>query len=415
MASIQQDPSGNFHIAFRFGGKRYKRSLKTTIERKALATASHVEENIRLIEAGRMELPDSVDVPTYLMSDGKLASKPRVKKSLQLAGLLEAYRNSLPEGSLEPTTLKVIGVHVRHFCRILGSDRKLRSIRTQELQDYVTARSTECGKHGRKVSAVTIRKELSTLGSLWNWAESRELVSGAFPRKSVVFPKHDEKPPFQTWAQIVRQAERDQLNPKQSAPLWDCLYLNIDQIEDLLKYVRKNSVYDFLHPMCVLAAFTGARRSELCRARTSDADLQSGILTVRERKRSRAKRTTRAIPLTSEVRSVLCKWLETKTPGPFLFPEDHRCLRDRKDQPDEGAVAPDEASHHLSQVLSGSKWAVISGWHIFRHSFISNCASRGIDQRFIDEWVGHQTDEQRRRYRHLFPESQQQAIESVFG
>lgn len=415
MASVQQDPSGNFHISFRFGGKRFKRSLKTKLLRKAEAAASHVEENIRLIEAGRMELPEDVDVPTYLLSDGKLAEKPRVKKSLKLSGLLDAYKDTLPEGSLEPTTLKVIGVHMRHVCRILGGDINPRSIRTQQLQEYVTTRSTENGKHGKKVSAVTIRKELSTFGSLWSWAESRELVSGAFPRKGVVFPKHDEKPPFQTWTQIVRQVARDELDPKQAAPLWDCLYLNTSEIGDLLEFIRENSAYEFLHPMSVVAAYTGARRSELCRARTSDADLQTGTLTVRERKRSRAKRTTRAIPLTSEVRSVLAQWLETKTPGPFLFPEDHRFLRDRKDQPDEGAVAPDEASHHLNQVLSGSKWSVISGWHIFRHSFISNCASRGIDQRFIDEWVGHQTDEQRRRYRHLFPESQLAAIESVFA
>jgi hypothetical protein len=33
----------------------------------------------------------------------------------------------------------------------------------------------------------------------------------------------------------------------------------------------------------------------------------------------------------------------------------------------------------------------------------------------IDEWMGHQTDEMRKRYRHLFPEQQQKAIDSVFG
>ncbi len=37
MASIQQDPSGNFHVCFRFRDHRFKRSLKTNIRRKAEA------------------------------------------------------------------------------------------------------------------------------------------------------------------------------------------------------------------------------------------------------------------------------------------------------------------------------------------------------------------------------------------
>ena len=39
----------------------------------------------------------------------------------------------------------------------------------------------------------------------------------------------------------------------------------------------------------------------------------------------------------------------------------------------------------------------------------------GIDQRLIDEWVGHSTEEQRRRYRHLYPSVQAEALKSVFG
>ena len=85
------------------------------------------------------------------------------------------------------------------------------------------------------------------------------------------------------------------------------------------------------------------------------------------------------------------EWLAAKEPGPFAFPEDHRVARTRKAQHEEGCVAPDEASHHLRQTLSGSRWESVSGWHVFRHSFISNCATQGIDQRFIGAWVGHQT------------------------
>jgi site-specific recombinase XerD len=35
---------------------------------------------------------------------------------------------------------------------------------------------------------------------------------------------------------------------------------------------------------------------------------------------------------------------------------------------------------------------------MLRHSFISALASKGVDQRVIDEVVGHQSEEQRKRY-----------------
>jgi hypothetical protein len=38
-----------------------------------------------------------------------------------------------------------------------------------------------------------------------------------------------------------------------------------------------------------------------------------------------------------------------------------------------------------------------------------------VDQRVIDDLVGHSTEEQRRRYRHLYPDVKQKAITEVFG
>ena len=414
MASIHRDPSGNFHLCFRFGGRRFKRSLHTKHQRKADAAASHVEENIRLVGEGRLELPNDVDVPTFLLSDGKLAEKPKVASNIQLGSLFDEYRALTPEGALEASSIQTFRTHMRHVYRILGHSTLLRSIRTGDLQRFVTARSKEQGRRG-KVSPVTIRKELGTFASLWNWARSQEFVTDPFPRKGVVFPKHDDKPPFQTWTQIERQIKRDGLNDYDAIPLWESLYLDTGEIAELLRFIDDRSDYPFVYPMCVLAAYTGARRSELCRAKVADFDFQDSTFVIRERKRSRVKRTMRVVPLASVARKVVKKWVAEKEVSPFMFPEEHRVERQRSVKAEPGAVSPNEASEHLNHVLSKSKWEPIPGWHVFRHSFISNCASRGVDQRFIDSWVGHQTDEQRNRYRHLFPDSQQQAIDSVFA
>lgn len=74
-----------------------------------------------------------------------------------------------------------------------------------------------------------------------------------------------------------------------------------------------------------------------------------------------------------------------------------------------------EATDHFRRTLANSKWSVMRGFHVLRHSFCSNLAAAGVDQRVIDEFMGHQTEEMRRRYRHLFPDQRRKAIEMVFS
>jgi integrase len=45
--------------------------------------------------------------------------------------------------------------------------------------------------------------------------------------------------------------------------------------------------------MVAFAAYTGARRSEVLRALVTDIDLDGGVVTLREKKRARGKRSTR--------------------------------------------------------------------------------------------------------------------------
>lgn len=67
------------------------------------------------------------------------------------------------------------------------------------------------------------------------------------------------------------------------------------------------------------------------------------------------------------------------------------------------------------RAVARSKWKVLRGYHVLRHSFASNLARRGIDQRVIDDLLGHTTEAMRKRYRHLFPDQRRNAVMSVFG
>src|SRR5580658_8719720 len=66
MAWLELDASGNYHVSFRMGERRYKRSLKTSQKRDAERLASRLEENLTLVERGRLTIPDGADIPRFL-------------------------------------------------------------------------------------------------------------------------------------------------------------------------------------------------------------------------------------------------------------------------------------------------------------------------------------------------------------
>ena len=66
MAWLQQLPSGKFHISFRFGGRKYERSLGTSDPRKAKSRKVRLEDTIRLVENGMAEIPAGGDVATTI-------------------------------------------------------------------------------------------------------------------------------------------------------------------------------------------------------------------------------------------------------------------------------------------------------------------------------------------------------------
>ncbi len=59
-----------------------------------------------------------------------------------------------------------------------------------------------------------------------------------------------------------------------------------------------------------------------------------------------------------------------------------------------------ECHIHFKKTLARSKWSVVKGLHTLRHSVASCLAAAGVDQRIIDDMLGHVTEEMRRRYRH---------------
>lgn len=413
MASLEKRPHG-YRVVFMFQGEKIARSLETKDPKQAKATLARMEDTLRRIELGTLLVPDGADIATFLLSDGVLAAKPRNEKPITLPQIFDEYFASLPAGANEKTTIDGMRLHQRHLERLLGADFHVQRLTTSDLQTFIEKRSKEKGIRGN-VTATTIKKALVTFRTIWRWAMMTGRLTGSFPNRGLRYPKASEKPPFQTWAEINRQIGRGGLTDGEEAELWDCLYLTLVEIEELLQFVRGRALQPFIYPMFVFAAHTGARRSELVRSRISDLDFDANMVTIRERKRVHSQTTTRRVPMTPLLAETMRQWIKQHPGGVQTFCQPPGIIRSKTVRAEPTPVTRDEAHDHFKRTLKDSKWEVLRGWHVFRHSFISLLASKGVDQRLIDSFVGHTTEDMRRRYRHLYPSIQQSVMAAVFA
>lgn len=91
--------------------------------------------------------------------------------------------------------------------------------------------------------------------------------------------------------------------------------------------------------------------------------------------------------MSPKLEKVLRQWLKQHPGGRYTFCLGRSVRFSSKQGRDRGPLTCDEAGYHFEQVLRGTKWAKLRGWHVFRHSFCSNCAAKGVAQRRINQWV----------------------------
>ena len=116
---------------------------------------------------------------------------------------------------------------------------------------------------GKKLSPVTLRKEITTLRAAWNWAVLMNLVKGQYPSKGLVYPKTDEKPSFMTRAEIEWRITPG-TKPEIADELWHALYLQKNEIDEFLDFVRINASHGWIHPMLCTAVTCGGEEGPSC-------------------------------------------------------------------------------------------------------------------------------------------------------
>ncbi len=442
MATLQVR-NNSYRILFCYAGHRYSFTIGAVTPREAENCAAAVDQTLLRMEQRLLHLPEGADVVAFVKSGGQVEEPTAPPpEPLSLQKLTDAYLAAHGVGSIEENSLATVRMHLGHFTATLGKRFPVQRLTLADLQRHVDRRARKVYR-GKPLSPVTLRKEMATFRACWNWGVQGGKLRGPFPSAGLKYPKADEKPPFQTWKEIERQIARGGLTEAEQQALWECLFLTQPEVAELLDYARASVAHPWIYPAIAFAAHTGARRSEVFRVRVADVDFEAGTVLIHEKKRARGQRTTRRVPLSPFLVGVLKQWLHEHPGGPHLFCHAGEVFRSKKrsrttghlgdvkrpttlhgrlatvrirgDRPGLGAITKDEAHDHFQRTLAGGKWKVLRGWHVLRHSFISNCAAAGVDQRFIDAWVGHTTEAMRRRYRHLIPNVEQQAIRSVFG
>lgn len=404
MASLENQ-KGWWRIILRYGGQKHQKALDTQDQQEAETMRLRVEENLKLLRRGRLEYRPGDDLITLLLTDGKLNAEPAVEKQVNLGDFFKRYQDERPPGK-EKNTVYTENIHIEHLLRLLGARTAVVDV-PGKLQHYINQRSQETGRRKENVSQVTIKKELRTLTGIWNrWGAREKLVPVPLSLNDLEYPKGKEKPRFQTWDEVLRKTKGDA-----TSELWECVFLSVQQVEELLAHVRvakykwKDSHFPWVYPMFAFCAYLGARRSEILRSRVEDIDFERNEVTIREKKKDRSKQETyRHVPMPPKLRAALAEWLKVHPGGVFTF-----CKVAGE------PLTEQMANHYFDWALEGSQWAVLRGYHVFRHSLISNLACRGVSEKVIMGIVGHLNAETTRRYLHLYPSTVQSAMELLFG
>ncbi len=402
---------GIFCVRFRFSGKEYKKSLKTRDESAAGAALHLIELTLHRLHTGQIHVPTLVDPGDFVVSGGTLLAPverpraaetpPPLPSTRELIDLYTAAQKNL----LAPSYLSSQAMHLRHLTRHLGRrvDGPCDTVTFRDLDGYLQARLAE--RHPN-----TAERERITLLQFYKWVVRHQYL-GTSPASGLAPIKGGEdRPPFRTSAEVERIIERGGLSDEQRLDLWECLYVSPPEIARLLATVKANAATDYGYLLHAIPAYTGMRRGEVIRLRWVDVDLDEGYVSARSRKQSRRKRETiRRITLHPELKAELLAWRATRTRGQCVICE-----------PDgAGPISNDRANRVFWQPMRKTTWCLDNGrdlfkvgFHTYRHSFASNLAAAGVDQRVIDEFMGHTTEAMRKRYRHLFPSNKKSAIES---
>jgi len=397
MASITKR-GACYELSFYYKRRRYRTSLGRIRRGEAERARNVAEGMLSLLKADAVRMPEGSDLLGFVLGRedtnadvSRSEPAPADELELTIGDLLEEYEAFAKPPSRAPSTYVTEMLHLKHFKEFLGQKLSFpaEDIGCRTIEEYKRTRVHD-------VLPDTVNKELQTLRQAFAMGVRHRYLE-ANPLDNVSrFQKSRPERRFLTKQEIdYIESQAGGVTKEEQKELRRFRYLAPDEVAKLVDLATGTESY----PAIVIAAYTGMRRGELLHLEWSDIDFDRGTIAVRSRKGSRSRRyQVRYIDVHPALHEAL---LEHKKEH-FT---DRYVLGDGGSEP----WSPHKASWALKKLVKGTEFEGI-GFHALRHSFSSNLARAGVDDRIIDYYMGHQTEEMRRRYQHLFPGARRVAV-----
>jgi hypothetical protein len=177
MASLQKK-NDSYYCQFCYLGKRYTVTVGKAPDDEAEAFAGSADLLLLRLKQKLLTLPPGVAIDEFILSGGKAPEQPiPTAEATDFAGFKKKYLDAHRDGAMEANSLRTVEMHLNHFERTLDAKFPLPSLTLADLQRHVHRRR-EKKYRGKKLSLVTLRKEIATLRAAWNWAARMGMAKG---------------------------------------------------------------------------------------------------------------------------------------------------------------------------------------------------------------------------------------------
>jgi integrase len=167
----------------------------------------------------------------------------------------------------------------------------------------------------------------------------------------------------------------------------DIRYLELEEVEALLRAVSDDYLGDTERALYLTAAMTGLRQGELIALRWQDADWQAGRVRVRRNYTRqqfgtpKSRRSSRSVPMTDRVAGALERHFQRsafQADDDLVFCHPHTG----------GPLDASKLRSRFKLALGRAELRDVR-FHDLRHTFGTHCAAAGISLRTLQEWMGH--------------------------
>jgi site-specific recombinase XerD len=315
------------------------------------------------------------------------------------------------------------------------SDVPLKHITAAHAQDYVEDLSKtviERGKNiGSRLGNKSIQKHVNALKSVFRWANFKRQQEAPWEVfNSVDYPVQKTDDPLSSvTAYCDFEKRRDELRrlgiPETKEGAFRKIIFTRQQLEHCLKTLNQKLWQDGtndsrrLYAAVVFCAYTGTRRSELCRIKVSNIVLDDQTASISKRKgRSDKEFWFHKMELLDVVmeslRGVIAQTKSENRECVFVADDAH-VVGNSVDEKNERLKA-EKLSRDLKRSFKDTIYSNLNGWHLFRHTIASILLSNATTEREIEEIIGWRPDSKMvRNYVHVLAKRKRKTLEVAFS